>query len=93
MADYCSVIKQFNRMCNYYKDCHDCPMRPIGRPEDRGKDEAVQNMCRAFAFYSSRVFEYRILEWAAKHPEPVYPTWYEWLKDNGLTFHDADCRG
>lgn len=30
------------------------------------------------------------MAWAAEHPEPVYPTWYEWLKDNGLTFHDAE---
>jgi hypothetical protein len=25
--------------------------------------------------------EKRVMKWAAEHPEPVYPTWGEWLYD------------
>ena len=42
------------------------------------------------------------LKWAAEHPEPVYPTWVEWLiregiipeKNNGMlaTAHDPDTK-
>jgi hypothetical protein len=24
------------------------------------------------------------MSWAAEHPEPVYPTWVEWLKTEGV---------
>jgi hypothetical protein len=24
------------------------------------------------------------MSWAAEHPEPVYPTWCEWLVDKGV---------
>jgi hypothetical protein len=28
--------------------------------------------------------ELRIMAWAAEHPEPVYPTWGEWLNTYGV---------
>ena len=28
--------------------------------------------------------EKNVMEWAAEHLEPVYPTWEEWLLDNGV---------
>ena len=27
--------------------------------------------------------EKNVMQWAAEHPEPVYPTWYEWLTSIG----------
>ena len=30
--------------------------------------------------------ELRIMSWAADHPEPVYPTWAEWLMEHGLVY-------
>jgi len=28
--------------------------------------------------------EKNVMQWAAEHPEPVYPTWVEWLVDSGV---------
>ena len=28
--------------------------------------------------------EKNVMQWAAEHPEPVYPTWLEWLKSMGV---------
>lgn len=43
--------------------------------------------------------EKNVMQWAAEHPEPVYPTWVEWLIEKGVipqkgcmlaTTHDPD---
>ena len=75
MAEFGEVIKQFNRMC-HRENCATttgCPMYPscnIGQ-------------CRKIAFERQAEFETRVIKWAADHPEPNYPTWYEWLRDMG----------
>lgn len=28
--------------------------------------------------------EKEVMTWAAEHPEPVYPTWGEWLQEQGV---------
>lgn len=74
MAEYNEVIKQFKRMCWYFsrdkmqKSCPMCTSYPncnIGQ-------------CRKFAFEKPD-FEATVMRWAAEHPEPVYPTWAEYL--------------
>ena len=76
MAEYNEVIKQFKRMCWYYsrdkvqKSCPMCTSYPncnIGQ-------------CRKIAFEKSAHFAATVMRWAAEHPEPVYPTWAEWLE-------------
>lgn len=80
MAEYNEVIKQFKRMCWYYsrdkaqKSCPMCTSYPncnIGQ-------------CRKIAFEKPAYFEDVVMSWAAEHPEPVYPTWLEWLKSMGV---------
>lgn len=34
----------------------------------------------------SQKMEELVMSWAAEHPEPVYPTWYEWLEDVGIVY-------
>ena len=34
--------------------------------------------------------EKRIMSWAAEHPEPVYPTWAEWLETVGVVDVNQD---
>lgn len=79
MAEYSEVIKQFKRMCWYYssdkrqKNCPICTSYPncnIGQ-------------CRKIAFEQPECFNDVVMAWAAEHPEPVYPTWYEWLTSIG----------
>lgn len=82
MAEFREVMRQINRMCSHYSNCEDsgCPLF----------DE-----CGNLGAYSSNEkqaerIERAVSAWAAEHPEPIYPTWYEWLKNMGLTFHDAE---
>jgi len=32
--------------------------------------------------------EEAVMAWAAEHPEPVYPTWGEWLIAIGILYRD-----
>ena len=76
MAEYSEVIKQFKRMCKV-GNCATttgCPMYP----------SCNISQCRKIAFERPAEFETRVMEWAEEHPEPVYPTWAEWLAENGV---------
>ena len=85
MAEFQEVIKQWKRRC-----------------EHCGKNERVGcvingNVCEGF--YKTREYidpefiERDVMQWAAKHPEPVYPTWIDWLTDMGLIIKTADHYG
>ena len=76
MAEFQEVAKHWKRMCNKYwrsTTCHGCPIA-----EHEGAYEACYN--------DVAKMEEVVLEWAAEHPEPVYPTWVDWLVDHGLIF-------
>lgn len=76
MAEYSAVIKEAKRMCWHYTQGgnHDkCPMYPA----------CNVSQCRKIAFERPADFEERIMAWAAEHPEPVYPSWDEWLLSVG----------
>lgn len=74
MAEYGVVMKEFKRMCKWEGEWNcstktGCPMYPscnIGQ-------------CRRIAFERPAEFEGRVLRWAAEHPEPVYPTWVDYV--------------
>jgi hypothetical protein len=81
VAEYNEVIKQFKRMCWYFsrdkmqKSCPMCTSYPncnIGQ-------------CRKIAFEKPD-FAATVMRWAAEHPEPIYPTWGEWLESEGICF-------
>lgn len=72
MAEFTEVMRQAKRMhdmCNRGGySCADCPLDcPDGRCmldfDDKFKPEEV---------------ECYIMDWAMEHPEPVYPSWYEY---------------
>ena len=75
------VMKQWKRMCidadkgpDTLK-CGNCRMEKIrlcGFEILDTNDEEIQNAERV------------IVSWAAEHPEPVYPTWGEWLMSIGV---------
>ena len=71
MAEFQEVMRQLNRMCSCYHYCDDsgCPLF----------DE-----CGNIGSHSSNPkqamrIEKIVMSWAAEHPEPVYPTWGDWL--------------
>ena len=71
MAEFSEVMKQFDRMCKSNPGCIDCPLsKPAPYPDDCS--------VRVFINDPERI-ESTIMQWAAEHPEPVYPTWWEYL--------------
>ncbi len=75
MAEFREVMKHWHRMCETMDKihgvncCDNCDLRKFNcvaiweMNEDTNYD-IISNV---------------VLKWAAEHPEPVYPTWREWL--------------
>ena len=82
MAEYTEVIKQFKRMCKSITpiECTrgECPM---------GLENIGQ--CRKVAFECPEKFEEQVMAWAAKHPEPKYPSWEEYLCSIGFCSYNS----
>ena len=74
MAEFQEVMRQWRRMCDTYTTddaiscCKGCPMaeRGCGSIYETGNADPD-------------VIERKTMTWAAENPEPVYPTWAEWL--------------
>lgn len=78
MAEFVQTMKDWRRMCQYMdkeygnSSCDNCPL---------GGCSAVYEMCGKENFTN---MERDISAWAADHPEPVYPTWFEWLEERKI---------
>lgn len=73
MAEFQEVMKQWRRFCKSHSNCGECEFDGKGIcGEAHLSDVPYSDM------------ELRIMSWAAEHPEPVYPTWVEWLHENGI---------
>lgn len=73
MAEFQEVMRQRTRMCKSYSKCGNC-----------GLD--VFSSCSHYPDDKLEMAERIIMDWAAAHPEPRYPTWKEWAETN---FDDA----
>ena len=71
MAKFTEVMRQARRMCEAFRDGH-CSKCPIGNADvlECGITVTSEMDCEEV--------ERRVMQWAEKHPEPVYPTWDEW---------------
>ena len=71
MAEFTEVMRQARRMCEAFRDGH-CSKCPIGNADvlECGITVTSEMDCEEV--------ERRVMQWAAEHPEPVYPTWSEW---------------
>lgn len=74
--EICDFMKNWKQMCNSMTEmngCEDCPIvinTHGARCGDMpGEMHDVESIAR------------EVEKWAAEHPEPVYPTWYEYLTD------------
>ena len=71
MAEFVDVLRQFDRMCKANAGCFNCPLH---------KPDGVSDECSIGAFVNdSERIEREVMKWAAENPEPVYPTWGEYL--------------
>lgn len=69
MAEFAEVMKQRKRMCKTIKACAFCP---LGFGNNGTNDDCVE-----IGLNKPEEAEKIIMEWAAAHPEPVYPSWNE----------------
>lgn len=81
MSDFVKTMRNWRRMCNafvkqYNNDC--CKYCPLDHLKSCGTIWEIEN-----GTYGD--LEEAVEAWAAEHPEPVYPTWAEWLEEMGLT--------
>lgn len=78
MAEFQEVCKQWRRMCAHGSEdyaCADCKMY----------SSVDQSVCRGIPDKDkTKIIEGFVMQWAAEHPEPVYPTFGEWLEKQGI---------
>ena len=72
MAEFQEVIREKARMCNRHVACEDCPIA------DSPVKKEARLLCSDFTVKFPDVVEKIVMNWAAEHPEPKYPTWREW---------------
>lgn len=76
MAEFQEVAKEYIRMCESFECCKWCPL-------NSGTSDIY--VCRNNIIKNPVKYEYAIMQWAAEHPEPVYPTWWEYLRAYSVT--------
>lgn len=83
MSDFVQTMKDWKRMCSAMEklrpddSCNGCMLEGYSCP----------------AIYEDDYIDYddvekQVTKWAAEHPEPVYPSVYEWLVSMGLLGSD-----
>ena len=67
MAEFVQTMKDWRRMCKD-RSCGSCNLRgSCNIDPDSRTDADIQKI------------DTKVKIWAAEHPEPVYPTWFEYL--------------
>ena len=83
MAEFQEVMKQAARMCAQHgNSCEGCPVY------DDGIECPLEGPPESWKLRRFAECERIVMGWAAANPEPRYPTWLEWWKDN---FPNADA--
>ena len=80
MADFVQTMKDWRRMCSAMCSCNECPMNEV-KCWAKSPSDLIDSFDRR---------ESVITEWAAEHPEQVYPTWGEWLNEQGVVIKTID---
>lgn len=82
MAEFQVVMKYAAKLCETYGgECRKCPANDSKHHSCMVWPEAIEHH-----YSTPEQAEHIIMNWAAQHPEPRYPTWEEWHKAN---FPDA----
>jgi len=88
MAEFQEVMRQWKRLCiemGHRYGVNACANCPCSQDEDAICD-AIYDTPKDTNW---PFIEIAVVSWAADHPEPVYPTWAEWLNSMGFTKHDT----
>lgn len=73
MSEFTEIMKQARRMCEAFRDghCSECPI---------GDAKVLECGITVTAKMDCNEVERRVMQWAAEHPEPVYPSWEDGWK-------------
>ena len=85
--EICDFLKSWKRMCNSMTEmngCEDCPIVRNTHGERCGDMPCEMQDVKSIAR--------EVEKWAAEHPEPVYPTWGEWLLKQGVIYAGTERR-
>lgn len=77
MAEFQEVARHWKRMCKQFRKpntCHGCPIAEHQKMFEACSDGDVDTVA----------MESLVMAWAAENPEPVYPTFGEWLEKQGI---------
>lgn len=74
MAEFVEVMKQARKLCNTQKYCEDCPLCYKNNGANYCRFELDEK------YQADAELERVVSDWAAEHPEPVYPSWFEMWK-------------
>ena len=89
MADFVQTMKDWRRMCMAMEKlrpndaCAGCRLEGYGCPAIYENNSHVD----------FRDVEKQVSEWAEAHPDPVYPTWLEWLMNKGFVTASSNQYG
>lgn len=83
MAEFKEVCKQWRRLCMSFDDKAAKNYRPCAELCPVGANPVCGEL-RESTQEDVEKFEAAIMSWAAENPEPVYPTWVEWLSKQDL---------
>lgn len=72
-------------MCKEHDECGDCALREMADKAD------IYCPIQTMRKLDAAKVEAAVMDWAAKHPEPRYPTWKEW-QDTNFPNNDALMR-
>lgn len=79
----CETIQSQNQQKSNSGWCGGCPLQGYCVIDTEIKDSTDNELA---------IIEKRIQSWAAENPEPVYPTWGEWLEQQGICFSSITHR-
>lgn len=92
MSDFVQVMKDWRRLCETIQSenqqtssggwCKGCPVQGVCVIDTEIKDTTDKGLA---------MIGERIQSWAAENPEPVYPSWGEWLHNLHVVGVHATC--
>ena len=82
MAEFQEVVKQAKRMCKSNGcTCNSCLLLDE-KDECRHRDAIYNETPEDWKLDKLAEIERIVMDWAAEHPEEIYPTWKEWQDTN-----------
>lgn len=80
MSEFTKTMRAWRRMCNAFSKRYGDDCCQYCRLHQKGCGVIWEIQEGTFDTIAETVDD-----WAAENPEPVYPTWAEWLEEMGLT--------